>query len=342
MEKERIPDHNLILFDWLSVRIRNMDVIELVELLGMTDCKWDELEYGRHGYRHQITVSGVTILSDGFRDDMGICLEMSGSGCRYYESYGRNDWGGLISFCVSDTSKNSDIKLTRLDVAFDDHSGILDIDRLHADTAEQFYVSRSRNWKITYGSKGTSLYYGSDQSNSLIRIYDKAAERGFDPEEVHWIRLEMQLRDEIAQGFAKGFLERDLGEQFRGVLKRYLRFCVPSEDSNKARWATAPYWEELLESVSAIRCWESPGVEYNMENLDHFVFGSAGNGILTYIRAYGVPALVKRLLKQHDPSKYPKKYERLLDDRLHETGQLRYLSLMDLFDEWGGKCETVN
>lgn len=339
MEKERIPSENLILFDWLSVRVRNMSVFDLVDLLGMTDCKWEQFDYGRNGYRHQITVGGVTILSQGHREDMGILLEMSGQGCRYYETYGRNDWGGLLQFCLSDAS---DINLTRLDVAFDDHTGLLDIHRLHADTAEQSYVSRSRTWKVTYGSKGTSLYYGSDQSNTLIRIYDKAAERGFDPEELHWVRVEMQLRDNIAQGFADGFLCRDLGEQFCGVLKRYLRFCVPSEDTNKSRWATAPYWDEFLGAVSAIRCWESPGVEYNMENLDHFLFGTAANGLLTYIRAYGVPALMKRLLKQHDPDRYPKKYERLLDNRLHETGQLRYLSLMDLFDEWGGRSETVD
>lgn len=337
MEKERIPSHDLILFDWLTVRIRNMEVSELVDLLGMTDCKWEEFPHGRHGYRHQITVSGVTILSDGWSDDMGICLEMSGTGCRYYESYGRNDWGGLLAFCVMDTSKDSDIKLTRLDVAFDDHSGILDIDRLHVDTAEQSYVSRSRVWKITYGSAGTSLYYGSDQSNTLIRIYDKAAERGFD--DLHWIRVELQLRDEIAQGFASGFMQRDLGVQFRGVLKRYLRFCVPSEDTNKTRWATADYWEALLNSVSAIRCWECPGVDYNMENLDNYVFGSAGNAILTYIRSYGVPALVHRLLKGFDPARYPAKYERLLEHRQDTVGNVKYLNLMDLFEEWGGRIE---
>ncbi|MBQ1233185.1 MAG: replication initiation factor domain-containing protein, partial [Clostridia bacterium] len=40
------------------------------------------------------------------------------------------------------------------------------------------------------------IYHGSPKSNMYIRIYDKAAER--DLEGIHWIRVEMQMRDEIA------------------------------------------------------------------------------------------------------------------------------------------------
>ena len=53
------------------------------------------------------------------------------------------------------------------------------------------------------GIKGTSLYFGKQNSNCFINIYDKRAERGFQPEDMpNWMRIEIRLRSVNAQGFA--------------------------------------------------------------------------------------------------------------------------------------------
>ena len=84
--------------------------------------------------------------------------------------------------------------ITHLDVVFDDHTGILDIERIAQDTQEQRFVSRMKYWEVVRSSGGISCQIGSPKSKILVRIYDKAAERGF-TDGRHWVRVELQLRD---------------------------------------------------------------------------------------------------------------------------------------------------
>ena len=47
------------------------------------------------------------------------------------------------------------------------------------------------------------MYIGKQNSNCFINIYDKRAERGFQPEDMpNWMRIEIRLRSVNAQGFA--------------------------------------------------------------------------------------------------------------------------------------------
>lgn len=308
MEKERILQNDCILVDYLTCTFHGYDVPVLIEMLGMVDCSWEELEYGHWGYPNQKYCAGVSILY-GASERMGVCVSMSGSGCRYYETYGANDWPALLNLCVT----SSDCNITRLDVALDDHSGLLDMSTLRVYTDLQHYLSRSRKWTIEYGSDGSTIYYGSKKSDMLIRIYDKAAERGYDPEEVHWIRVELQMRGKIAQGFAAGIMQNNIVIEYLGVLRNYLRFVEPVEgDSNKSRWPTADFWENLLQAVAAIRVWSAPGVDYNMANLENFVVNQAGSAIDTYIRTLGVQRLIEMIRKRD--VKIAPKYKRLLSE----------------------------
>ena len=195
-------------------------------------------------------------------------------------------------------------------------TGILDIDELRDDTDEHLYVSRSRTWKVEYGSAGTTIYHGSPSSNMYIRIYDKAAEQAAkadDPnafEDVHWIRVEMQMRDEIAKGFVDGLMSNTVGNQFRGVLHNYLRYVVPTEDQNMSRWDMAPYWAELLDGAGKIRCWSAPGVDYTIWNLSNYIVNQAGNALDCYLRIFGYDDLIRELGNRS--VKMSPKYQRLL------------------------------
>ena len=306
-----LPEENLILFDWLTFVIKTDDVQAAMDLLGMLGCPWEDCERGLNGYPNRKFFGGVSILS-GASEEMGVCVNMSGQGCRTYESYGMNDWLYLIRTI---TGNGDAFNITRLDMAYDDHTGILNLDQLRADTDDQLYVSKSRKWKIEYGSDGTTIYHGSMKSNIMIRIYDKAAERGYGPE-VHWVRCELQMRDQIANGFCEGLIDRDVGTQFRGVLHNYLRYVVPSDDSNKSRWELTDYWAELLDNVDRITCWSAPGVDYNMSHLENFVVRQAGNAIDVYLKIWGYPRLLDQLRKRD--VNLPPKYKQLLQQ--YENG----------------------
>ncbi len=94
------------------------------------------------------------------REDMGVWCEMSGQGCRNLEDLTTlsDKWQTLFAFIYSNS-----LHITRLDVAFDDHTGI-DIECIAQDTQEQRFVSRMKYWEVVHSSDGTSCQIGSPKS----------------------------------------------------------------------------------------------------------------------------------------------------------------------------------
>ena len=298
----KLPEQNMVLFDWLTF-VSHCDSPESVkELLGLVDVPWEIMEKGRNGYRQRWFFENINILFDG-ADNMGVCVDISGSGCRAFESYSSTSWEDLFYTIYN----QDDYKITRLDIAFDDHTGILDINQIQDDVDDHNYVSRSRTWKVEYGSAGTTIYHGSPKSNMYIRIYDKAAERKL--EDVHWIRVELQTRDEISKGFIEGLQSNPVGTQFRGVLHKYLRFVVPQLDTNMSRRPLTTYWANLLEDVQRIQCWSCPGVDYDEWRLSNYIINQTGNALDCYLHIFGVEDLIREL-GERAIRKSPK-YERL-------------------------------
>lgn len=299
-----ISTENVILFDWLTFTCKADSINSVRDLLGLSDVPFEEMEKGRNGYRKRLFFENISILYDG-TESMGICVDMSGNGCRAFETYSSITWDQLFAYLHSEPEG---YKITRLDCAFDDHTGILDIDVLRDDTDDHHYVSRSRTWKVEYGSAGTTIYHGSPRSNMYIRIYDKAAEQNLDY--MHWVRVELQMRDEIASGFVDGLMLCPIGTQFRGVLCNYLRYVTPSDDTNMSRWDSTDYWEALIEGISRISCWSPLCSDYDVFRLSDYVINQAGNALDCYINIFGVDDLIRELGKRS--IKRSPKYDRLV------------------------------
>ena len=294
---------DIILYDWLSFTTKRSDPYYIVDVLGLSHVPWETVK-GARGYKDRLYFNSISIHYNG-REDMGVWCEMSGQGCRAFESLSQlsNKWEDLFQ-SINDGHMN----ITRLDVAYDDHSGILDIDEMIQDTRKKEYVSRSDYWSIVESSKGQTLQFGSPQSDVLIRIYDKAAERNC-PENEHWIRCELQLRRERAIAFTQ--LPLSIGESFCGVVINYLRFVDPDPlDSNKWRWPIKPYWGEFLDYANKISIYHSPGLEYNFDRCQRYVIRQAGNAIDAYIQICGVDGFLDDL--KHRATMRNPKYDRLV------------------------------
>lgn len=301
--------HNLILIDWFTGTSSFDSVNDFIELLGMSDpsIAWEYKEAYMNGYPFRQSFGGIHILYGG-RDDMGVCLTMSGQGCRSFESYGHGDWFGLLAHFL-----DPGCNITRFDLAFDDHSGVLPLDQMLDDTIDHCYVSKSRFWQVVQGSTGTTIYHGSPQSKIRFRIYDKALERGL-LDGTHWVRLEMQLRDKNATAMINEILtDLNVGRCFLGVLRNYLTYRVPTEDSNRSRWPIADYWQQLIDGVSIVRLWTSPGVDYNIFRLQRFLVDQCGAAILTWHDLYGVEDLLTQI--KFKAPKIAPKYQKLLSER---------------------------
>ena len=142
--------------------------------------------------------------------------------------------------------------------------------------------------------------------------------------------VELQLRDDRAIEFTK-IPDLSIGERFSGVLLNYLRYVVPDpEDSNRWRWPMAVYWLHMLELLTPISVFTSPGMDYNLDRCKNFVINQAGNALDALIKLYGITEF-HRLIENRDVRANPK-YKQLVHKYQH------LFRCADTCDQWmGGK-----
>lgn len=300
---DRNMEQNIVIYDWLSFTSKTHSPEQLIDALGLSHVPWSETK-GARGYRDRKYFSCISIHYNG-RDDMGVWVEMSGQGCRTFESLSDVGWNKLFQFI-----HENDLHMTRLDVAYDDHTGILPLNEIIEDTQSGMFVSRMNYWETVLSSKGATVQIGSPQSKVLVRIYDKAAERSCAPE-THWVRCELQLRDDRAAEFTR--IGLSIGEAFAGVLLNYLRFVEPDgEDSNKSRWPMKEYWAAFVGDAQRISIFTSPGMEYNEERCKNYVVNQAGNAVDACLRMYGAREFIK-MIDQRETRPNPK-YDMIVNE----------------------------
>ncbi len=314
---------NCVLIDWLSFTTTIHTPEQIMQFIGLPELElWQQLNgvrgYGGRYYRDSISIHF------GGRDE--VWLEMTGQGCRSFESYGTGDYNSIFNEIVASPNE---INLTRLDVAFDEYTEITDINRMCADVRDKKWKSVSSFWEVIESSKGKSCQVGSPQSLVLVRIYDKLAERlantklESDREKIraeisHWNRIELQLRDERAREFVKYLLYDNpvkdmgealtLGEAYAGVLQRYINFGYATTARGHPEqevWHTFPYWQKVLGAAREISVYRSPGVDYNFARCMNYVQNMAGNAIDAMIKIKGMDEFCN-IIRQRQIKQNPK------------------------------------
>ena len=300
-----ITQENIILIDWFSFTSKIDSVDTIRRLLGLDDSSivFQELG-GMHGFKDRLYFEGISIHYNGSEKmnlQDSVWVEMSGQGCRAFEQYSSHkDWRFILSLLLADLDSYN---ITRLDVAYDDWNKILDISLLKRESEKGNLVTKFRDYGVdmSFIKDDITLYYGSKKSDVLFRCYNKAAERGKSDEIKHWVRFEMQLRDEYATKFLQEFYKSEnLGRTFSGVLNHYLRFVKPSRsDSNKARWSVRPWWQKFIDNADDISLYTQKGTDYNEYKLHEFVINNVGNAVDTFITIFGEDKLLTDLKKRN-------------------------------------------
>ena len=318
---------NKILFDWFALTTSNAEPQQIIEMLGMENLPFMEVP-GAKGWRKRLYFSGVSIHHEGH--DGLIWLEMSGQGCRTFESLGHGDYNVLFDFVLGNPG---DCNITRLDVAYDDYQGLLDLDKITYDTLHGNFITKMRKWNVDISSDGTCVTHGTKRGSVLVRIYDKAAERNKSEEIPHWVRCELMLRRERAFEFIKLLRPSEeyswnekankytpvreaekVDTLYFLVLNHYLRYIERSDsDTNKWRAPLASHWYSFCTSVTkdSKSLYVKPGMEYNALNLSHYVSDRNAGPIYTYIKLFGINDLVDRV-EQKAPNNLNPKYKMLL------------------------------
>lgn len=349
MEKQEVlflpSENNVFLIDWLTVVFFDASVPLIQALLGMDspDIPWVTERAFRNGYPMRTYYKHISILwgaddeqyytsddkksaADKVRYDMGICLDLSGQGCREFENFENNDW---LKFLNEICSRCTKVNFTRIDLAYDDHIGTLDIHRIAQDVEDRRYTSPSRKSHIHWSDdqtediQGLTVEVGSKKSDVLIRIYDKAAERGFDHNR-HWIRIELQLRnDRCIAAIAEIQKQQHVGRTAAGILRNYLMFRVPSgTDDNKSRWPVADYWDKVLLDMERIRIYISPGEPYNWSKTQLHMIKQYGQAILTFREMNGNLYDLEQACRYAYPV-LNKKYQSAIDDFKRERAEAK-------------------
>lgn len=248
--------------DWVQATFTSVKKLEnIFYILGLEIGNFEEMETGQYGYKTQLRFGHIKVYYDG-KEGMGFHLEMSGQGCREYEQLVPDNWFDLF-WAIRKYGH-----FTRLDIALDDFEGYFTVKQLKKliklkRCRSKFRKGRSmEEFELSNGEDlGQTLYVGSAKSRLQIRFYDKLAERiaagkiieeGLD----HWVRTEIQLRDERADSVADYFLDNPneaLKNIIRGILANYINFLDKTEDTNKARWSVAKFWLKYLDNAEKLR-----------------------------------------------------------------------------------------
>ncbi len=321
------------LIDWLGFSTKLHSVDDLIVLLGLEDQVFEE-SAPQNFFGKVIYFSGIKIYSEPTQLKMEgfVSIQMSGKGCRTFETVGSGDWEGLLNHL---TENLHGVNITRFDYSFDDLDKILNFNELIDLTLERDEYGRLENLvtesktvhvdlqftsqKSTETPKGDptagTIYWGSKKSEFFIRAYDKAREQNCDLG-VHWIRYEMQMRRSHAENFLKmGF--HNFSENFLGILRKKVRYIEQtSQDTNKSRWDEHPIWKKFFDFFGKIeprRLFATPGMDLDFEKMKDYVVAQAGQAIETLVEILGVENVLG-LIKIH---------------RYHRTKDVRYQEILN-------------
>lgn len=240
-----------IIIDWLEFTLlKGFDIKWIADLLCIPLDDFEDLPKGGLGYKKQKFFNNIRIYYDG-NVGMGIHIVISGQGCRYLESQGKNLFDMLDYLYSLDN-----INLSRLDLALDTDFDILS--KVLQSIQKDLYSSKSRSIKVISSLtdsnlQADTLYIGSRSSLLMVRIYNKAIEQGVD---YPWFRVEIVLKkDRIVM--AVPFLRQDISHAYAGILTNYFR-PLQSLKGQKCRSPTANYWIRFLGDIEKISLYSNP------------------------------------------------------------------------------------
>ena len=195
-----------VIVDWLTFSGHFSNFQEMIKFLGLENSSLEfEEAPPKWFYKSAMTYNNEITLLLGQKNDFTMAaVNISGRGCRDIESF--SDYSLLDLICKIE--KLDDFKVSRIDIAMDVIDDSFSIDSLVKATRKGNYTCRSKFFNIMEsmdnGLKGQSIYFGKQNSNCFINIYDKRAERGYKPTDMpNWTRIEVRLRHECAVGFCK-------------------------------------------------------------------------------------------------------------------------------------------
>lgn len=265
-----------VLVDWITFSVKGKDVREVIStFLGLDPALFVVTGFSLNGYERVYRFSDIFVMdcprkSDFFKD-MGVCVSMSGNGCRTFERFTCYSNAPFLS--LFKLIKANDCNVSRLDIACDDRDRALDLDLIVQKVQRNEVNSRmtKRSVLVSWdgvGKNGTTVYIGAESSAFRLRIYDKALEQGASG---HWVRVEMVLRAENSLSFVHHAADgRPVGELAALVLNDKFKF-IDIDDGNISRCSVCIWWSDFVGCLSSLHLSSSKKITHPVEKVDQWV-----------------------------------------------------------------------
>ena len=299
-----------VLIDWLTFSIKNTeDPAQVIQkYLGLDPSLFQEAPYGLMGYQRVLRFGDIQVLYDPreneYFHDMGVCVNMSGNGCRAFETMSRlaikgaKDTQGTPSTAFPTlfqllAAEGENANISRIDIACDDREGYLCMDDIIRAVQENTINSRMMKRTLYLGydgidRSGTTAYIGAESSSFRVRIYDKALERG---ESGHWIRVELVMKGENAQAFGQKLTNAEsVGKLAAQVINDKFSFII-RDDTNITRCTVCPWWQAFVDELESVRLVARETVQHCVEHIASWVEAQVGPSLSILFQTMGWPKI---------------------------------------------------
>ena len=164
-----------MLFDYVKIRFPTLDIQHIIkDILKLNINYMLHEDYGHYSYTEHYSLGDIFIYTSA-DEEKGVLLELKGRGCRQFESYllaQQRSWYDFLMDALVDGGV-----MKRIDLAINDHTGILDIPELAEKCRKREYIGKSRSYKFYQSGElikhreddreymGRTLYLGSLKSD---------------------------------------------------------------------------------------------------------------------------------------------------------------------------------
>lgn len=290
-----------VLVDWLTFSVKEQDPAKVIrEYLGLDPELFQDAGYGLLGYNRVLRFSDICVCyepreNDFFRD-MGVCVSMSGNGCRAFETMSKLTQAGqdsvfptLFQLLAADETAN----VSRIDIACDDRKGFLNMEEIVEKVQANEINSRMTKRSVIVSFDGTqrsgsTIYLGAPSSDFRVRIYDKALEEGVDG---HWIRVELVMRHKNAAAFvAQMNSAPSVGKLAAQVVNDKFSF-IERDDSNITRCTVCGWWQSFVDELESVRLVARCVIQQSVERIENWIESQVGPSLAVILNTLGWPHL---------------------------------------------------
>lgn len=290
-----------VLVDWLTFSVKEQDPAKVIrEYLGLDPELFQDAGYGLLGYNRVLRFSDICVCyepreNDFFRD-MGVCVSMSGNGCRAFETMSKLTQAGqdsvfptLFQLLAADETAN----VSRIDIACDDREGFLNMEEIVEKVQANEINSRMTKRSVIVSFDGTqrsgsTIYLGAPSSDFRVRIYDKALEEGVDG---HWMRVELVMRHKNAAAFVEQMNSApSVGKLAAQVVNDKFSF-IERDDSNITRCTVCGWWRSFVDELKSVRLVARCVVQHSVERIENWIESQVGPSLAVILNTLGWPHL---------------------------------------------------